>query len=99
MPAGGRNGLLLEEAQVLLGNLVILLLFLKVHLTQQVPGLLCFPIPFPLQVSQNCQNQQGKKTIPVKLLNLLFPGVCLVLRLERPVRAPAYGHELLPGIQ
>lgn len=44
MPEGEKNGSLLEELQVLVGNLVILLLFLSTELTQQVPGLLCFHI-------------------------------------------------------
>lgn len=94
VPEGERNGSLLEELQDLLGNLVILLLFRYIELTQQVLGLLCFHIQTSASIPE-LSKSKIKKTIPVKLSNLIFPGICLLPTLSQQ-HSPSCSLWLLP---
>lgn len=71
VPEGERNGSLLEELQVLMGNLVILLLFLYIELTQQVPGLLCFHIQTSTSIPE-LSKSKNKENNPCEIVESYF---------------------------
>lgn len=71
MPEGERNGSLLEELQLLMGNLVILLLFLYIELTQQVPGLLYVHIQTSASIPE-LPKPKNKENNPCEIVESYF---------------------------